>query len=516
MRKAAVYLFFLIMVAGFEAYASEAGFKLKDDHGSIATLKDIEYYLPEELGRITFYGKNRSRMYVWDYFSSGADNEYDHYANQLRLGSWLHHEYFKFHIAYQYLQHGNLPTATSAGAGTGSLYYANSLDRESHGAYIKYLHVDIEDILDIGLTGSVGRFNYSSGNMYKTGSGAGYVKADASSAVSQKIDWVKGKRVADRLIGGFDWSEYQRSFDGFRLQWDCDKLHLSTAAFHPTQGGFEERAHRTIDGIDIIATELTAKKDVLAGGTEGQLFHYYYQDSRVVGAIARQDNSGKSIASGDEHDVDFHMIGGHLVGAYELGEGILDLLVWGGYQYGSWFELDHRAFAVALEAGYQFNQIPWKPHLRTGVNYGSGDPDAGDADHETFFQMLPTARLYSSSILYNMQNTRDIFGMLILKPHEKVLIRGDLHYVRLSESADRWYVGAGPISLNTAGGYAARSSGGEDELGTLVDIGIWWKALPDVSISGYYGHFFGGDVVEKFYTSDNDNDFFYADVTIDF
>ena len=100
-------------------------------------------------------------------------------------------------------------------------------------------------------------------------------------------------------------------------------------------------------------------------------------------------------------------------------------------------------WAFATEAGWQPDGLPWKPWLRIGYNRSSGDDDPNDNDHDTFFQMLPTARVYSFSTFYNLMNNEDIFFQLILRPLEGLVWRTDFHYIRVSEKNDLWYQGAG-------------------------------------------------------------------------
>ena len=47
-------------------------------------------------------------------------------------------------------------------------------------------------------------------------------------------------------------------------------------------------------------------------------------------------------------------VGGNYLGVAKAGTGKVDVLLWGVGQFGSWGNQDHRAGAVALEAGYQF------------------------------------------------------------------------------------------------------------------------------------------------------------------
>lgn len=517
--KKNLFLAIVLLLIPISVMASEEGLHINKESKPFPTLKDLSIGLPAEMGNISFYGQNRFRWNLWDYFSSDPfDNAYNYFSNQLRLGSRLENSILKAHVAWQYVETWLLPSGTSAGAGSGSLYFANGTTQsDTHSTYLKYAEIQSKDFTGTGLTIGGGRIDYSSGNRYVTGTGKGVSKEDAESAVTKKIQWLKSTRIGERMIGGFGWSEYQRSFDGGYGAWDHEKFNFQFAAMNPTQGGFDENANHAMYDIDLLASELTLKKGTLLPDTELQMFYYGYADSRQMSAInARRDNTGRSVPAGFEHDVDVEMIGGHVVGAQKFGEGTLDYLLWGGYQYGSWFELDHSAYALAAEAGYQFKNIPWKPWIRGGYNVGSGDSDVSDSDHGTFFQMLPTGRLYSFSILYNMMNTEDTFASLILKPTEQLNIRSDVHWVSLNKKSDRWYLGSGEMTDGTVTGYAVRSSNGEDDLGTLWDISVSYKISPSATVSMYYGHFFGSDVVEKFYTKDHDADFLYTEVTITF
>lgn len=500
-----------------QASAIEPGFSLKDDPG-IPTLKDIRLTLPDDWGSVSFFGRNRTRYEAWNYFASANDNDYEFGANQLRLGFKWVHEIFNVNYTHQYTQLSNLPTGTSAGAGSGSLYFSNSRDRNSHGQFIKYLNLEIKQTRKLlqkalpvdwdwaflrGVTESFGRFNYSSGNQMKS--------TDA------KIDWLKSQRIADRLIGGFEWSHYGRSFDGWKAAREDNVSFVEIAGFSPTQGGFEERAHRDIQDVDVLALEANIKKDKLIPGMEEQFFYYNYDDHRNIAATTvRLDNTGRSIPSGTESDVELHTFGGHLAGNYKVGDGIWDVMGWGAIQTGNWFELDHSAYAWAAETGYQFTKVPWAPWIRGGFNTGSGDDDVTDGDHGTFYQMLPTARLYSFSILYNMMNTEDAFVSLILKPQHNLTFRTEFHALDLSEKDDRWYLGSGTMHNNVADDFAARASNGQSDLGEMADVTVIYNFNPDVTVMLYYGHFFGGDAVKRFFTTKRNCDMAYLELTVSF
>ena len=72
-------------------------------------------------------------------------------------------------------------------------------------------------------------------------------------------------------------------------------------------------------------------------------------------------------------------------------------------QNGYWDSLAQRSGAFAAEAGWQppgLERI--KPWLRVGYDYGSGDKGPNDATHGTFFQVLPSPRVYARFPFFNM------------------------------------------------------------------------------------------------------------------
>jgi hypothetical protein len=49
-----------------------------------------------------------------------------------------------------------------------------------------------------------------------------------------KVDTLKRQRIEARLIGEFDWSLYQRGFDGLRIDLVKPAWTITGIAFHPT------------------------------------------------------------------------------------------------------------------------------------------------------------------------------------------------------------------------------------------------------------------------------------------
>ena len=158
--------------------------------------------------------------------------------------------------------------------------------------------------------------------------------------------------------------------------------------------------------------------------------------------------------------------------------------------------------------------IPWKPWLRLGSFRSSGDSNPRDGTHETFFQLLPTARLYSFTTANNLMNSTDTFVELRLQPAAKVGVQLDVHDLRLSSSDDLWYSGAGATQDNgRIFGYSGRASGGHHHLGTAVECTLRYRLTDFLAVHAFYGHIFGGNVVRTTFADSDQLDFFFLELT---
>lgn len=470
-------------------------------------------------GRFKLYGSNSTRYYLWDYFeNNGFDNEYDHTGNRTEIGLQWFYNSFRTDVSYQNTSMWNLPTGASKGAGVGAVYRANGgRTQDVNGNFLRKLNLRYRNPADPALALGAGRMDLQSG-LLSTDSSESYIWKDGFDlSKTQKMSWIKRQRIAGRMIDIDEWSEFRRAFDGGYVSWSNESVRLYAGFFNPTQGLCNNQGGRSIDGIDLGVVEFTVLKDTWIKDVEMQLFFYDFADSRVSNqTLPRRDNTGSTILTGAEHDIHVNMLGGHLVGVHEVGPGVLDFLVWGGYQSGDWFELDHSAHALALEAGYQSKDLPWHPWLRVGYNTGSGDSDANDSEHRSFYQMLPASQRYSSSTLYNLMNNEDIFVSLLLNPISGVTIQSNIHAVKLEEKADRWYLGSGPLSMNNFTGYNARPSGNSDVLGTMLDMTVIWNITSRIQALAYYGYFSGGSVVKHNFNRDHDNIFSSFEISVEF
>ena len=238
---------------------------------------------------------------------------------------------------------------------------------------------------------------------------------------------------------------------------------------------------------------------------DGRAFWFHYEDERVGdGRPVRADNRPSGARAADSTAIRFDTFGMNLATVVGVGSFRLDGLAWAAWQRGGWGRQDHAADAFALEAG--LHQPKWwgSPWLRAGINIASGDDDVTDDTHGTFVPLLPTPRIYALTPFYTAMNLDDRFVQLILKPLKQVTVRADYHDLGLAESSDLWYSGGGASSEDIFG-YGGLPSSGSDDLARLVDVGVTWAPVHQVSVYGYYGRVLGGDVVAGQFTGANAN-----------
>ena len=224
--------------------------------------------------------------------------------------------------------------------------------------------------------------------------------------------WLQKNRIAERLVGPFDYTDVGRSFDGAQLAYDDPAVNVTAFGFTPTWGGYEINANRELE-VGIAGVSVNAKALEALPGTSGAAVR------TLVPGPARTDSGRQPAArgapGGRRRHRDLHAR--RQPEPRRAGRaGTARPLVWGATQFGDWQSQSHGAWAYALELGFQLPDVWAKPWLRVGLDQSSGDPDPNDGDHESFFQVLPTARLYAQYPFYNLMNNRDLFGQLILRP----------------------------------------------------------------------------------------------------
>jgi hypothetical protein len=454
---------------------------------------------------VTFTASDRARGEFVDWFrppdgaASAGAQRYAFFANQLRAGVRVDLPHAQLLLEAQDTRLANLPGDATlpppqGALGPGAVYFQNTRDTSQGETFLKQGYVALRGR---GFTAKLGRFEYREGGETAPG--------DATLA------FLKRARINERLVGAFDFTHVTRSFDGGLLAYDEPGWNATAIGLRPTRGGFEVSANRELDGVTLAGLSLTAKRLPFpdAPPADLRLFYLYYEDRR--NQPLKVDNRPLAARQGDRDAIFVHTLGGHAATAIDAGPGVLDGLVWAVGQAGEWGKLDHAAWACAAELGYQLPRVPAQPWLRVGYDASSGDRDPADGDHETFFQLLPTARVYAQLPFFNLMNDQDVFAQLILRPHARLTIRTDYHWLSLIGRRDLWYAGGGATNAKLFG-FAGAPSGGHRELAHLVDLSATALLHERVTLGLYYGHAFGRSVVRETF-DDADADYGFAELT---
>jgi len=457
---------------------------------------------PVKLGDLTVTASLRSRVYFWDWFQPAAgNNSYQYSGNVFRIGLSQSHDTWDWNAEFGVPFLLGLPNGATGtgpqqgGLGLGSNYMsANSGSQNTAMIFPKQLFVRFD-----GLGGNkkhtlqIGRFEFSDGSEL--------------TPKSTTLAALKRDRVAQRLIGNFGFSDVGRSFDGVHYSYTSGRDNFTFVGAVPTRGVFQ------VDGWgwNRIGFGYAAYTHSWGSGrhaADTRFFAIEYDDFRH---ILKTDNRAVAMRRGDLENIRIETFGGHSLHAIETDAGTVDLLAWGAVQTGRWGYQTQRAGALDLEGGLQPKIAPAvKPWIRAGYTYGSGDSNANDGRHNTFFQLLPTPRPYAKFPFFNMMNTEDRYGILILRPHPRVTLTSEFHALRLSNANDLWYSGGGAYQPWTFG-YTGRSTSGRRSLGNLYDLGADFRVRRNLTLSGYFGYTQGLAVMEMIYPTGKDGKFAYLE-----
>lgn len=311
-----------------------------------------------------------------------------------------------------------------------------------------------------------------------------------------EADWtyLKRARLSQRLVGPVGWTHGMRSYDGASGLFKLAGADLHVFAAQPTTGVFAIRTgYEQQKDVLVGAADLTVRRGTAMENTEMTAFILGYSDTREPADIA-----------GLSGDIRIYTLGGSLLGVYPMQSGRLDALLWGAYQVGTYndtigggvHELDHNAWALIGEIGYQFTSLPMAPWLRTGINAASGDDDPNDDAHNTFFNVLPTNHpYYGYADQLAFQNLINWFAQLKLKPTDKLAVEVFLHRFWLANDNDTRYFGTGAFNRKVLG-FGRSPSNGSRDVGTEADVVVSYRIGNQWSLAAGYAYMSGGDVFE--------------------
>lgn len=450
---------------------------------------------PDSTSPVSISVYDRTRVDAWQWFAAPPyASTYGYVESLLRIGVAQRIRHWDWQLELSQPAVLNLPndaisSVTAQGQlGLGGTYYAANNNTEAAAAFLKqgFLRYDGEDSHV-----RLGRFEFFDGQ--------------ETQPANPTIGWLQTNRIAQRLIANFGFSNAQRSFDGLDAHWNAAGWNLTALAARADQGVFNMNGNPelNVDVQFLAATRQDFQKHVL-----WRTFAAAYHDGRT--GLTKTDNRALAVRSTDHENIRIGTYGADLLTAIPAGRGQFDFLFWGALQNGSWGKLGQRANAAAVEGGYQLNHFVTSPWLRGGWSRSSGDNNATDSTHNTFFQMLPTPRIYARVPFYNLMNNADEFVQLIDKPAKPLALRADVHWLQLTSAHDLWYSGGGAFD-NKVFGYTGRPANGATSLASLADLSADWQVSKNVALNFYYAYTQGKTVVAAIYPADRNMQYGYVE-----
>ncbi|MGC2582936.1 MAG: alginate export family protein [Acidobacteriaceae bacterium] len=447
---------------------------------------------------VTFSIYERARPEAWQWFAAPPNsNTYSYLPSLLRIA--LSQQIRRWGWRLELSQAAILglpsdavsPVSAQGQLGLGATYYASSDDNSNPAAaflkqgFLRYRFADDKNL-------RLGRFEFFGG-----------VETHPQDSI---VAWLQNNRIQQRLIGNFGFTNGQRSFDGI-------EGHLGSGAWDVTaMAARADQGVCTMNGnpeLNVDAQYLAFTRSAAHGRLLARAFAIGYHDGRT--GITKTDNRPLAVRQADHKNIRLGTWGGSLIATQPAGPGAFDFVFWGALQNGDWGTESDRAGGAALEGGYRLTQVPSMPWLRGGWWRGSGDNNPSDNKNTTFFQMLPTPRVYARVPFYNLMNDTDSFVQLIDDPAKKLELRSDLHWIDLTSGQDLWYLGGGAYD-NKVFGFTGRPANGHTSLASVADISSDWQTNPHLAVNLYYGHGWGKRVVSAIYPTGSKIQFGYAEL----
>jgi Alginate export len=446
---------------------------------------------------VTANWRGRGEFYNWFDQDPAERGNYAFGASTLRLGVSQKRTKWDWLAEIEQPSLFNLPKnatlpAPQGALGLGANYFSANTNQNSAFVFLKQAYVRLKFGKDMPAL-RVGRFDFIDGTEV--------APKDATLASLKK------ERIAHRLIGNFAFSHVGRSFDGADLAWTRGKNNLTLFGGRTTQGVFSVNGMPDLDvNVEYAAYTRQLGRDRLPA--EVRAFAVRYEDQR---STLKVDNRNAAARTADHANVLIGTYGIHYLQAVKTRGGDFDLLFWGALQNGRWGSLAHKAGAFATETGYQPKDVAWKPWLRVGYFRSSGDSNPTDNQHGTFFQILPTPRIYARFPFYNAMNSQDEFAQLQVQPTEKLTVVSGMHWLQLANRNDLWYSGGGAYD-DKSFGYAGRTSNGRSGLANVFDLSATYRLSKQWAATAYVSYANGGAIIDRIYGTRSKAGFGYVEL----
>ncbi|TWR26318.1 hypothetical protein FPZ43_14225 [Mucilaginibacter pallidiroseus] len=179
------------------------------------------------------------------------------------------------------------------------------------------------------------------------------------------------------------------------------------------------------------------------------------------------------------------------------------------FQFGKFGRGDIGAWTTAIELGYTFDDVKFKPSVNIRNDYVSGDRLAGDGKLNSFNPLYPKGGYFGFNPLIGPSNLIDIHPYLTLAISDRLAIQGDLVFNWRYSLQDGLYRPSG--NFNTAG-----SGSGHRFIGTTYLISADFQFNKHLSLSCGGQYFRVGNFIKDIKPLWADSKYFNAQLSFKF
>ena len=460
--------------------------------------------VPHKLSPFNISVNWRFRTEEWDFFRPpSGQNAYSFDHSLLRIAVGQNTEAFEWLVEGAAAGIFDLPPAAvqpgpPGQLGLGGTYYAANVNvRNTASGFLKQAYVGFK----IPAKGNIrmGRFMFLDGAEMRP--------------QDKTLATLINTRIVQRLIGDFGFSAVQRSYDGMQMGFNDGNSNITVFGARPTQGVYQIQGMDELD-INLFYGAFSVPVTTKNNAGELRVFAIGYMDDRA--GVLKTDNRPMAVRAADTNQIRIATYAADYAHVLHTDrQGQFDFLAWGAFQDGSWGAQTQRAEAFVGELGWQPPARVISPWFSAGYSYGSGDSNANDNVHGTFFQIMPTPRPYARFPFYNMMNNEDFYGSAVFRLPRSFAVRSELHALRLASAQDLWYGGGGAFQPNTFG-YTGRASGGARSLANVADVSLDVPLRYGFSITTYYAHAWGKSVIANIFPEGTNAQFGYVETNFRF
>jgi hypothetical protein len=160
------------------------------------------------------------------------------------------------------------------------------------------------------------------------------------------------------------------------------------------------------------------------------------------------------------------------------------------YQFGHFGSGDIRAWSVATDQGYTFDNVWGTPRLGLKAAIASGDRSTNNANLQTLNPLFPRGNYFTEAALLGPQNFFDVHPCLQLRPFPKWTFETGVDFYWRESLADGIYTPGSSVIYRGNPNFARF-------VGTDFSFVIGWQATRHINVSTGYTHFFAGQFIHQ-------------------